>query len=442
MAGEDPFGLNDPERTQILRPRPGGRGPEAPPPRPLAAAPPTGAALPEGTPGLGPLVQAAHGILLLVPRLRGPRPPMEPMALRARMEAELRRFEERAYAKGVDSRQVQLGHYVLCALVDDVVLNTPWGATSAWKGASLVGSLHHDVAAGDRFFDVLEQARPQATQMRPLLELMACCLAMGFEGRYRLAPGGAELLSRLRVDLGTMLARTGGESPGELSPAWRGIPARHQPLSQRVPLWVIAVGALALLVLAYVGFNLRLGGYSERLGPVVASLPPTPPVQLVRVAAVSPPLPPPPPPVVKTPLSARLAACLKAAGVSTDAVTEDFQKVRVTLPNTGLFASGSADLNPAVDPLVHCLGNELAKEQGRILVVGHTDNIPIHTARFPSNWELSRARAMAVEQVLAAVIPDPGRIEVDGRADTEPVASNATEAGRAQNRRVDIVLLR
>ncbi len=364
------------------------------------------------------------------------------MALRARMEAELRRFEERAYAKGVDPRQVQLGNYVLCALVDDIVLNTPWGAASAWKGASLAGTLHHDVAAGERFFDVLEQARPQATQMRPLLELMACCLAMGFEGRYRLAAGGTETLSRLRLDLGTMLAGRDRDAGGgdELSPAWRGIPAQHQPISQRIPLWVLATGALAVLVLVYVGFNLRLGAYSERLGPVVGSLPPTPPVQLVRAAAITRPAPP--PPVVKTPLSARLAGCLRAAGVSGDAVTEDFQKVRVTLPNAGLFASGSADLSPAIVPLVHCLGRELAKEPGRLMVIGHSDNVPIHTARFPSNWELSKARAMAVEQALAEVVPDAGRIGVDGRADTEPVASNATEAGRAANRRVDILLLR
>jgi type VI secretion system protein ImpK len=364
------------------------------------------------------------------------------MALRARMETELRRFEERAYAKGVDPRQVQLGNYVLCALVDDIVLNTPWGAAGAWKSASLAGTLHHDVAAGERFFDVLEQARSQAAQMRPLLELMSCCLAMGFEGRYRLAAGGAETLSRLRLDLGTMLAGSDRDarSGEELSPAWRGVPAEHKPIGQRIPLWVLGAGALALLALVYVGFNLRLGAYSERLGPIVGSLPPTPPVQLVRAAAVA--IPPPPPPIVRTPLSARLAGCLRAAGVSTDAVTEDFQKVRVTLPNAGLFASGSAELSPAVVPLVRCLGNELAKESGRILVVGHSDNVPIHTARFPSNWELSKARAAAVEQDLAAVVPDPGRIGVEGRADTEPVASNATEAGRAANRRVEILLLR
>src|SRR5262245_2528404 len=81
MSQDDPFGLNDPERTRIARPQPGGRGPTGSSPAPAARAG-TGAPLPEGTAGRGPLVQAAFGFLMLAPRLRARTPPTDPIALR------------------------------------------------------------------------------------------------------------------------------------------------------------------------------------------------------------------------------------------------------------------------------------------------------------------------------------------------------------------------
>lgn len=442
MGGDDPFGLGDDERTRLI-PTPGGRGPQpAPGPAARPAPPPSGAPLPEGTAGRGPLVQAAHGLLLLAPRLATRTPPADPAELRVRLEAELGRFRERAIALGADPRQVEAGHYALCALFDDVILNTPWGAHGGWKSDSLAGTLHHDVAAGERFFALLDRAGREPSRNRPLLELLAACLAMGFEGRYRLAPGGTAELARIRSEL---YLRLGAEDAGverELSPAWKGAPARHVPLAERLPLWVAGVAALALLAIVYGLFAVRLATIAERLGPAVAGLPPHRPVELVRPAQAAPSVRPPPPRPAATPLGERLRACLRASGVSGEAVSEDLQKLRIRLPSAGLFASGRAELDPAVLPLLACLGRELAAEPGRILVVGHSDDRPIRTARFPSNWELSRARAEAVRAGLATAFADPARIAVEGRADSEPVAPNTDEAGRARNRRVEILVFR
>ena len=85
------------------------------------------------------------------------------------------------------------------------------------------------------------------------------------------------------------------------------------------------------------------------------------------------------------------------------------------------------------------IGDALAQVKGKVEVVGHTDNAPIRTLRFPSNWELSKARAESVTTLLAGRVPRP-RIEANGRGETEPVASNDTADGRARNRRVEIVL--
>ena len=85
------------------------------------------------------------------------------------------------------------------------------------------------------------------------------------------------------------------------------------------------------------------------------------------------------------------------------------------------------------------VGNALASLPGPVLISGHTDSIPIRTARFPSNWHLSRDRAEAVKTYLSNTV-SPRRMQAEGRADTETVASNETPEGRADNRRVEINL--
>ena len=85
------------------------------------------------------------------------------------------------------------------------------------------------------------------------------------------------------------------------------------------------------------------------------------------------------------------------------------------------------------------IGEALNSVQGAVLITGHTDNQPIRSARFPSNWHLSQERALAVQQLLARSVK-PERMKSEGRAESEPVAENSTAAGRAKNRRVEITL--
>jgi type VI secretion system protein ImpK len=153
-------------------------------------------------------------------------------------------------------------------------------------------------------------------------------------------------------------------------------------------------------------------------------------------------------PVAKVPptrqVLPRITACFTRAGKPLPPrLAESVQSVRVPLPSESLFRSASDALDPGVAPLLQCIGDELDKERGRVLVVGHTDDQPIRRShRFPSNQALSEARAEAVSAVLGPRLHDPRRIATEGRAETDPVASNDTEDGRAANRRVEIVLVR
>jgi chemotaxis protein MotB len=113
----------------------------------------------------------------------------------------------------------------------------------------------------------------------------------------------------------------------------------------------------------------------------------------------------------------------------------------VSLRETGFFDSGSAEVRADSLPILRTLAAMFPRQPMR--VEGHTDNIPIHTAQFATNWELSTARAADITRLLIAEgAVDPTQISAAGYAEYRPVASNDTAEGRQQNRRVDIVLLR
>jgi chemotaxis protein MotB len=113
----------------------------------------------------------------------------------------------------------------------------------------------------------------------------------------------------------------------------------------------------------------------------------------------------------------------------------------ISLHEAGFFPSGSAEVRASSIPTLSLLSATLPANPLR--VEGHTDNVPIHTIQFASNWELSTTRATAIARLLLEHGPiDPVNLSAAGYAEFHPVANNDTEDGRTQNRRVDIILLR
>lgn len=114
----------------------------------------------------------------------------------------------------------------------------------------------------------------------------------------------------------------------------------------------------------------------------------------------------------------------------------------ISLKEMGFFESGSATIRPASMDAIARLVEVLKQRPENLRVEGHTDNVPIHTARFASNWELSTARATELIQLLITKygLP-PSHLSAAGYAEFHPVARNDTAEGRAQNRRMDVVIL-
>lgn len=124
----------------------------------------------------------------------------------------------------------------------------------------------------------------------------------------------------------------------------------------------------------------------------------------------------------------------------------EIEEGKVILQGEVLFASGSDEVRQEMHAILGEMARALAglieaEPEQMILVGGHTDNVPIHNARFDSNWELSAARAVAVARALVAAGLPAGRVTAAGFADNHPRAANDDEASRRHNRRIEVLLV-
>jgi chemotaxis protein MotB len=120
---------------------------------------------------------------------------------------------------------------------------------------------------------------------------------------------------------------------------------------------------------------------------------------------------------------------------------QDRERIVIRIEERGAFSSGSSDMTAVLQDMLNRIAAELVRLPGVLTVEGHTDNIPIRTARFQSNWDLSAARASSVANgLLSNPAIDSARLQVHGFAETRPRADNDSPEGRALNRRVEIVV--
>lgn len=391
------------------------------------------------------LVDAATPLFLVATRIRGTTRYPDILGLREGFVRDLGRFEQLARGSGEPAELVRDARYALCTFVDEAVLNTPWGSESTWQEESLLSTFFNETWGGDRFFSILDLAKQQPGRSYALLEILFICLVLGFEGKYHVLDRGRARLEEVRDDLYRVLRAQRGDHERALSPRWRGVMTEGNRISAQLPLWALGAIAAALLASIYLAFRVALGGSAypvfERLSIIGRDRLSTPPVT-IPVEAREPTLvvieAPPPPPVSKLRLHDLLETQIKEGVL---AVEQEGLRSLIRIRSDALFRSGSATVEPRFIPVLTQIAQALDTVSGQIQIVGHSDSVPIRTARFPSNWELSRERALNVMNVFAPSIRNPGRMMTEGRADTEPVAPNDTPTNRALNRRVEVILL-
>jgi type VI secretion system protein ImpK len=380
---------------------------------------------------LNPLVQAAAPLLTAAPRLRVMVRHPNPAVLRESLVEAIKRFEASARAQNLPNEQVVAARYVLCTLLDESASSTPWGGSGAWSSQSLLVQFHNEGWGGEKVFQLLTRLAENPAQHRNLLELVYMALSLGFEGRYKVMDQGKAQLDGVRERLAQIIRQQAGPAEPSLSPQWQGVAATRERLRDGIPIWVVAALTALLLVLVFVALRLSLNVQTDS---VFSAL------QTLDVGVAKAPVAP-PPSVPAAPPPPRLAQLLKSDIAAGDVQVVDLaDRSTVTVHGDALFDPGSADVSSKAKPLFERIAAALNQVPGQVLVAGHTDSQPIRSLRFPSNWHLSKERAQSVRDLLAATVK-PSRLTAEGRADTEPVADNSTAAGRAQNRRVEIVLL-
>lgn len=466
MNSDDPFAEPFDTDKTVIRPNPAGRRPTAPTPMPppeptrqqqwpqtvpakAAPSPAAPSPLQSATPdvpvaaaatGMNPLNAAASTLFSLVARIRNRAQHSDPAALRESVVAEIRRFGETAQQAGVPVQSIRAARYAICATIDDVVLNTPWGGQSIWTQQSMVGTFHKETHGGDRFYDLLSGLEKAPAQNRDVLEFLYVCLSLGFEGRLRVEPRGAEKHLAIRDGLARLIRTHRGDAPVDFSPHWRGADVAHRLLSSWMPVWLTAGAVLAGLCLIFFGFSLALGGSTDGLRDQITALKVDGPVELARPA----PPPPPAPPAPKQVETVEAVTTFLKPEIDQGLVTveQNGNALTVRIAGDGMFPSASDTLEPKFENVIDRVATALDDEAGKIIVAGHSDNIPIKTARFPSNLALSLARAKSVMNRISNKLSQKDRISAEGRADKEPIASNTTPEGRAKNRRIDVILVK
>nr|WP_049790252.1 DotU family type VI secretion system protein [Pusillimonas sp. T7-7] len=378
------------------------------------------------------LVAAANSLLVLIPQIRATATHPSPQLLREHLLDEVRQFEMRAQQVGIPNETILGARYCLCTALDEAAALTPWGGGGVWSAHSLLVTFHNETWGGEKFFQLLAKLSQNPRQHIDLLELLYYCLMLGFEGRYRVADNGRSQLDTVRQRLLLILRDVRGEYASALSPHWHDAPLLAQVRRLPVPLWVFASIAAAIGLFAYFGLSWSLSGKSDVVYASMSGL--KPPV----LPAPAPKAPDPQPVPFGRALTGFLAPEIRENLL---AVRNEVDRSVIILHGDGLFTSGSDELRSEYIPVLSRVADALNQSRGSILVSGYSDNVPIRTVRFPSNWELSQARADAVKALLQDRLTQPERVRAEGRGDANPVAPNNTPANRARNRRVEITLL-
>ncbi len=343
------------------------------------------------------------------------------------MVNEIRQIGENLKQAGKTDDVIISARYLVCSFVDEMILNTPWGSTSSWSTQSLLSYFHKEAQGGTKFFEILKKLEQQSARYIDLIELAYVCLSYGYLGMYRLEADGATKIAAVKENLYRHISQFKQLAPKPLSHVDQGIDTEANVISQGKALLV----TLAISVLALIGiFISLLISINETSDPVTkqawelhSKLPTM--IEKARQSSQG---------KDYKALLATLRPDLREGSVDIQDMNGGYKFI---LFGQGLFASGSAKITNT--SLVSRVTEVVKQIEGPLIVVGHSDNIPIRTLEFPSNMHLSKKRAESIAQAIT--LGDESRqVTVEGMADLEPIVANDSSQNRAINRRVEILL--
>lgn len=374
------------------------------------------------------LVAAANPLINAIPQIRHSVSHEDPAQLRQQLIDQIRRFELSCQQSGLGYEVIIGARYCLCTALDEAAALTPWGSRGVWTSNGLLVTFHNETWGGEKFFQLLAKLSQNPRRHILMLELIYFCLLLGFEGRYRVLDNGRSQLETIKQRLLQMIKSVRGSYAAALSPHPTDQPVLRKLWRPMIPLWACAAVAGLAACLFYIVLNWRLGDYTS---PVLARIYQT----ALPEVKIGNPAPPPP-------ATLNLRAFLKPeidAGLV--AVRDEADRSVVTLKGDGLFASAATEVRGGYIDVIRRIAAAMNNVSGQIQVIGYSDNVPIRSARFASNFELSLARARSVQILLQQQLAQPSRVKAEGRGESNPLVPNTSAENRARNRRVEITLL-
>ena len=424
----------DDDKTIVI-PRPGGiqRAPTHPPSEDETLVPElskvgSGSSFTVSGIGTNPILDAATTLIALAVELRNTAVVNNVDLLHKQCLNQMRDFENQLRKADVEMDDISDARYCLCTVIDETVLNTPWGTNSMWSTKSLLSIFYKQTWGGEQFFAIVDSRLTNPAKNKDLLEFLYVCLELGFEGKFRVDPNGYKHLEEYKDRLYRELSRLKGELSREISPHWRSNVPEIINSSKKVPVWMVGLVLAAALLGLYMTLSYKLNEYAEPVYKRFATLIPETEIESENSQMYV---------DYANQLRQLLATEIEMNKLM---VVEKVNHVSIVILNGQMFDSGSASLNESYMPLLEKVGQVLTTVPGNIIVIGHSDDQKIFTARYHSNWELSLARANSVVRYLSGNDRLATRLTAEGRGDTQPMFPNDTEENRAKNRRVEIML--
>ena len=374
-----------------------------------------------------PLIEAAKPVFILVNAMRQTTSQLSTDSLINKFSLLINRFEEDAEKNGAKYDAIQAAKYCLCTFVDELAVRAGW-ADESWSKNSLLVSFYDETWGGERFFEIIQNLKQDPDKNIDLIEFVYLCLQFGYKGKYQVLPSGELEVDKIKRDLLSIIHTRRPDQTAKLfghDPIVKNIVQKKQS-KLSIPLWVVGVLGAVIVGGGYLGMQWSLGDDFNTASTKVNSLklPAVAPKQKEEKTTVR------LRPLLENEIARKLVS-----------VTDESDRSTVTILGDGLFESGSAQIQNQYYPVLAAVGQALNSVDGPVVVTGYTDDKPIQSLEFPSNWHLSQGRADAVKQILLNYMQSGNnRIRSEGRGSTDAVAPNDSPENRAKNRRVEITL--
>ncbi|MGV3346084.1 type VI secretion system protein TssL, long form [Enterobacteriaceae bacterium LUAb1] len=371
-----------------------------------------------------PLLEAVQPLLRALSDMPEAISEMEQVALLKKgLKNEITLFSVVCDEADISWKKMAIVRYCICTALDEAAHTRKWGQEAAWSQSNLLNHFEGDNDGGNKFFLLIGRLSMSPQEYTDVLEVLLRILNLGFEGRYSIIEDGDRQLTKIRQRLLTLLQSTRDTVPVALSPhavCGNLVRKRH---SLFIPVRVSLLLGSVLIASTFITCKYFLVVPSGNMLQQMLTL-------YRQPVAI-------PKPQVRLRLAILLKEEIAKNLVSVDETTGLSQ---VVFRGDSMFAVGKDNIRPEMLPILQRVSEEIIRVKGQVLVVGYTDSTPIRRADFPNNQVLSEKRAERVTKLLQHNGISADNIRFEGRGEREPLGNNATVEGRAQNRRVEILV--